>query len=168
MTSSYNKDQKILLIVTILISSYSFFFFYRRILISSAWLVARTRHIRDTSYFHPKREREIHAIFPIFIIQKSSGIMVRMKPELLHLSFRKKTEDIFWDHLEWGNHGCLNHAHWPNAIGRWNTNGERYPLERQLGIRQERWTKDVWKKLCLRTPDKKHIIYNKKHTFQGK
>lgn len=143
-------------------------FFYRRILISSAWLVAKTRHIRD-KLFPPKKRESDTCYFPNFYNTKIMWHLgYKMKPEILHLSFKKKTEDIFWDHQEWGNHGCLNHAHWPNAISRWNTNGERYPLEQQLGIQQERWTRDVWKKLRLRIPfDKKHIIHNKKHTFQG-
>lgn len=34
---------------------------------------------------------------------------------------------VFSDHPNRHIHVCLGHAHWPNAIGIWNTNAGRYP-----------------------------------------
>lgn len=99
---------------------------------------------------------DLHSISWNLVIQQLSGIFVMMKAGF---SFGTR-EDVCWDHPKWSSRECLNHAHWPNAKGRWNTNVERYPLERQLGSQQERWTRDVWKISCLCTPFARNILFS--------
>lgn len=42
--------------------------------------------------------------------------MVDLGP--VYQCFAEWSEDIYSDHLNWGSHGSLNHAHWPNAGGK--------------------------------------------------